>query len=577
MSLPIVRRPLCSASRLSAELHPVLDRVYRGRAVGSVAELDNALKQLSHFNQLKGIDDATQCLINAIRAQKRVTIIGDFDADGATSTAVCVLALRQLGLQTVNYLVPNRFDFGYGLSEQIVDVAYEQGTDILLTVDNGIACLAGVARAKSLGLEVIVTDHHLPGNTLPDADAIVNPNQPGCTFPSKNLAGVGVAFYLMLSVRSAMQKAGMFGDSPAPNLANLLDIVAVGTVADVVALDKNNRVLVYQGLQRIRSGHCRPGIKALFEVANRNKPLGYLTSTDLGFVIGPRLNAAGRLDDMALGIECLLCEDAIQARHMAAELDRLNLQRRAIETEMKEEAEAALESISVNDESLPPALVMYQPHFHQGVIGIVAGRLKEKHHRPVIVFAMQDETTLKGSARSIPGLHIRDILDEVNTGWPGVIDKFGGHAMAAGLSLPADALSAFEKALQTVVLRHLENIDCEKQILSDGELAADEMDLTLAHALRQAGPFGQGFDAPKFDGVLDIVDQRMVGENKNHLKVVFRKDNGEEIDGIAFGVDTKVWPNTGILRAEVVYQLDINTFRGRESVQLLVEEIAPCD
>ncbi|AYA63281.1 single-stranded-DNA-specific exonuclease RecJ [Alteromonas sp. RKMC-009] len=574
MSLPIVRRELCSDSRLSTHLHPVLDRVYRGRAIRNIDELDNAVKQLSHFNLLKGINAASACLVDAIKTQKRVTIIGDFDADGATSTAVCILALRQLGLRQVNYLVPNRFDFGYGLSEQIVDVAYEQGTDILLTVDNGIACLAGVKRAKELGLTVIVTDHHLPGNTLPDADAIVNPNQPGCEFPSKNLAGVGVAFYLMLSLRAALQQQGWFEGKQAPNLATLLDIVAVGTVADVVALDKNNRVLVYQGLQRIRSGHCRPGIQALFEIANRNKPLAYLTSTDLGFVIGPRLNAAGRLDDMALGIECLLCDDPLQARHMAAELDRLNLQRRAIETEMKEEAEAALASVSVG-EDLPPALVMYQPHFHQGVIGIVAGRLKEKHHRPVIVFANQDDNTIKGSARSIPGLHIRDILDEVNTGWPGVIDKFGGHAMAAGLSLATDALAQFEKAFHHVTLRHLANIDCERKILSDGELAADEIDLSLAHALRQAGPFGQGFDAPKFDGVLDIVDQRMVGENKNHLKLVFRKANGEEVDGIAFGVDTTVWPNAGILRAQVVYQLDINTFRGRESVQLLIEEIVP--
>ena len=574
MSLPIVRRELCSDSRLSTQLHPVLDRVYRGRAIRNIDELDNAVKQLSHYNLLKGIDAASACLVDAIKTQKRVTIIGDFDADGATSTAVCVLALRQLGLQRVNYLVPNRFDFGYGLSEQIVDVAYEQGTDILLTVDNGIACLAGVKRAKALGLTVIVTDHHLPGNTLPDADAIVNPNQPGCEFPSKNLAGVGVAFYLMLSLRAALQQQGWFEGKQPPNLATLLDIVAVGTVADVVALDKNNRVLVYQGLQRIRSGHCRPGIQALFEIANRNKPLAYLTSTDLGFVIGPRLNAAGRLDDMALGIECLLCDDPLQARHMAAELDRLNLQRRAIETEMKEEAEAALASVSVG-EDLPPALVMYQPHFHQGVIGIVAGRLKEKHHRPVIVFANQDDNTIKGSARSIPGLHIRDILDEVNTGWPGVIDKFGGHAMAAGLSLATDALAQFEKAFHHVTLRHLANIDCERKILSDGELAADEIDLSLAHALRQAGPFGQGFDAPKFDGVLDIVDQRMVGENKNHLKLVFRKANGEEVDGIAFGVDNTVWPNAGILRAQVVYQLDINTFRGRESVQLLIEEIVP--
>lgn len=575
MSLPIVRRAVNADVPLSEDLHPVLDRIYRGRAVQSLTELDNATGQLAHFHELKGIDTAAQCLVNAIKTNKRVTIIGDFDADGATSTAVCMLALKQMGLAQVTYLVPNRFDFGYGLSKEIVDVAYQQGTDILLTVDNGIACVSGVTHAKSLGLEVIVTDHHLPAETLPPADAIVNPNQPGCPFPSKHLAGVGVAFYLMLAVRATLNKVRWFNEqNPAPNLASLLDIVAVGTVADVVQLDKNNRVLVHQGLQRIRSGRCRPGIKALFEIANRNKPLGYLNATDLGFVIGPRLNAAGRLDDMALGIECLLCEDALQARHMAAELDRLNLQRRAIETEMKDEAEAVLASLTMAD-SLPPALVVYQPHFHQGVIGIVAGRLKEQHHRPVIVFANQDEDTLKGSARSIPGLHIRDLLDEVNTGWPEVITKFGGHAMAAGLSLPVDALAEFEHALHQVTARHMAAIDCEKKILSDGELSGDDIHLSLAHTLRQAGPFGQGFELPLFDGVFDVVDQRMVGENKNHLKLVLRKSDGEEVDGIAFSVDTNVWPNGGIQRAQVAYRLDINTFRGRESVQLLIEEISP--
>ncbi|MEG3765980.1 single-stranded-DNA-specific exonuclease RecJ [Alteromonas sp. 14N.309.X.WAT.G.H12] len=577
MSLPIVRRAVNTDAPLSTDLHPVLDRIYRGRAVQSLAELDNATGQLAHFHELKGIDTAAQCLVNAIKTNKRVTIIGDFDADGATSTAVCMLALKQMGLAQVTYLVPNRFDFGYGLSKEIVDVAYQQGTDILLTVDNGIACVPGVTHAKSLGLEVIVTDHHLPAETLPPADAIVNPNQPGCPFPSKHLAGVGVAFYLMLAVRAALNKAQWFNEqNPAPNLASLLDIVAVGTVADVVQLDKNNRVLVHQGLQRIRSGRCRPGIKALFEIANRNKPLGYLNATDLGFVIGPRLNAAGRLDDMALGIECLLCEDALQARHMAAELDRLNLQRRAIETEMKEEAEGVLASLTMAD-SLPPALVVYQPHFHQGVIGIVAGRLKEQHHRPVIVFANQDEDTLKGSARSIPGLHIRDLLDEVNTNWPEVITKFGGHAMAAGLSLPVSALAEFEHAFHQVTARHMAAIDCEKKILSDGELSGDDIHLSLAHTLRQAGPFGQGFELPLFDGVFDVVDQRMVGENKNHLKLVLRKNDGEEVDGIAFSVDTNIWPNGGIQRAQVAYRLDINTFRGRESVQLLIEEIAPVE
>lgn len=577
MTLPIVRRALGEENRLSAELHPVLDRVYRGRDISDINELNTTAKALLHYEQLQDIHKATTLLVAGLHEQKKITIVGDFDADGATSTAVCMLALKQMGFERVSYLVPNRFDFGYGLSKQIVDIASEEGAEIIVTVDNGIACYDGVAHAKALGISVIVTDHHLPGQSLPDADAIVNPNRTDCGFPSKSIAGVGVAFYLMLALRAKLQENGWFNTTrPAPNLANLLDIVAVGTVADVVGLDKNNRVLVYQGLQRIRSGKCRPGIKALFEVANRNKPLAYLTATDLGFVIGPRLNAAGRLEDMALGIECLLCDDPMQARHMASELDRLNLQRRAIENEMKEEAEAALASIDVEG-NLPSALVVYQPHFHQGVVGIVAGRLKEKYHRPVIVFANQNETEIKGSARSIPGLHIRDILDEVNTAWPGVIDKFGGHAMAAGLSLSLEALPAFEAALHKITQKHLSDLDGDKVILSDGELSADELELELAHTLRQAGPFGQGFEAPLFDGTMDLVDQRMVGENKNHLKLVLRKSNGEEVDGIAFNVDTSVWPSGTCRRVHVAYQLDINTFRGRESLQLLIEEIEPVE
>lgn len=577
MTLPIVRRALGEENRLSAELHPVLDRVYRGRDISDINELNTTAKALLHYEQLQDIHKATTLLVAGLHEQKKITIVGDFDADGATSTAVCMLALKQMGFERVSYLVPNRFDFGYGLSKQIVDIASEEGAEIIVTVDNGIACYDGVAHAKALGISVIVTDHHLPGQSLPDADAIVNPNRTDCGFPSKSIAGVGVAFYLMLALRARLQENGWFNTTrPAPNLANLLDIVAVGTVADVVGLDKNNRVLVYQGLQRIRSGKCRPGIKALFEVANRNKPLAYLTATDLGFVIGPRLNAAGRLEDMALGIECLLCDDPMQARHMASELDRLNLQRRAIENEMKEEAEAALASIDVEG-NLPSALVVYQPHFHQGVVGIVAGRLKEKYHRPVIVFANQNETEIKGSARSIPGLHIRDILDEVNTAWPGVIDKFGGHAMAAGLSLSLEALPAFEAALHKITQKHLSDLDGDKVILSDGELSADELELELAHTLRQAGPFGQGFEAPLFDGTMDLVDQRMVGENKNHLKLVLRKSNGEEVDGIAFNVDTSVWPSGTCRRVHVAYQLDINTFRGRESLQLLIEEIEPVE
>ncbi|WP_137168016.1 single-stranded-DNA-specific exonuclease RecJ [Salinimonas lutimaris] len=574
MGLPIIRRELSAAS-LCDSLHPVLQRVYRGRNITTMDELDTTAQSLSHYNQLKGIDTAAELLCQAIYEHKQVTIVGDFDADGATSTAICVLALRQMGLNNVHYLVPNRFDFGYGLSEQIVDIACDEGAEVILTVDNGIACLPGVRRAKERGATVIVTDHHLPGETLPNADAIVNPNQPGCEFGSKNLAGVGVAFYLMLAIRARLQAEDWFTrqQMAAPNLANLLDIVAVGTVADVVVLDKNNRILVHQGLQRIRAGKCRPGIKALFEVANRE--LGRVGASDLGFVAGPRLNAAGRLDDMALGIECLLCDDPMQARYMASELDRLNQQRRTIETDMKADAEAAISAVTMDMETPPPALVIYNKDFHQGVIGIVAGRIKEKYKRPTIAFAHDDEYTIKGSARSVPGVHIRDVLEEVNLQSPGLIPKFGGHAMAAGLSLPLESLVEFERCFSQVVERHLAQAGQVDAIVTDGELSEHELNLSVAHILRQAVPFGQGFEAPLFDGVFEVVNQRLL--KGLHLKMALRLTSGEEVDAIAFNVDANAWPNTSIRYVQLAYQLDVNVFRGQETVQLLVQEITACD
>ncbi|MEW9799006.1 single-stranded-DNA-specific exonuclease RecJ [Alteromonas sp. CYL-A6] len=570
MILPIVRRTLSSAP-LSGDLHPVLERIYRGRNVQSMDELEHGLKSLLHFNQLKDMEKASALLAEAVTARKKVVIVGDFDADGATSTSVCLLALKMMGHPHVDYLVPNRFDFGYGLSTPIVDIAAQHQAEILITVDNGIACHDGVAHAKALGMTVIVTDHHLPGETLPPADAIVNPNQPGCTFPSPHIAGVGVAFYLMLACRSQLQSRGWFeqaGIAP-PNLATLLDIVAVGTVADVVRLDRNNRILVHQGLQRIRAGQCRPGIKALVEVAGRE--LAHLTSTDLGFVIGPRLNAAGRLDDMALGIACLTEDDPMQARMMAAELDALNQERRSIEQGMKEEAQKVLDSLTLSDGDMPPALVVYKEDFHQGVIGIVAGRIKEKYHRPTLAFAHQDDHTLKGSARSIPGVHIRDVLDEVNTRYPGVIEKFGGHAMAAGVSLPVAKLAQFTDALNTVTARHLALCDGDAVLYSDGELGREELSLPFARTLRSAGPFGQGFEAPLFDGVFTLVTQRIVGEK--HLKLVLLHDDGEEVDAIAFNIDTNAWPDMQARRVRIAYRLDVNVFRGNETVQLLVEQI----
>ena len=570
MILPIVRREVTGAS-LSSDLHPVIDRIYRGRNIANLDDLENGLKGLTHFNVLKGMPQAAQILADAVVQNKRIIIVGDFDADGATSTSVCILALRAMGYHNVDFLVPNRFDFGYGLSVPIVDEAAKQGAEVIVTVDNGISCIDGVTHAKSLGMQVVVTDHHLPGDVLPPADAIVNPNQPGCEFPSKNLAGVGVAFYIMLALKAELQQQGHFekaGVAP-PNLASLLDIVAVGTVADVVVLDKNNRILVHQGLQRIRAGKCRPGIKALVEVANRD--CAHLTSTDLGFVVGPRLNAAGRLDDMSQGIACLLEDETIQARMIAAELDALNKERREIETGMKAQAETVLEQMALNEGDMPSALVVYREDFHQGVIGIVAGRLKEKYLKPVIAFAHQDDEIIKGSARSIPGVHIRDVLDEVNTRYPGVIEKFGGHAMAAGLSLPVAKLQDFERAFVNIARAHMEKLDGNHALLSDGDLSSEELCLPFAHLLRQAGPFGQGFESPLFDGEFALLDQRLVGQK--HLKMVLKSDGANEVDAIAFNVDLKSWPNAMVKRVHIAYRLDINVFRGQETVQLIVEQI----
>ena len=570
MILPIVRREVTGAS-LSSDLHPVIDRIYRGRNIANLDDLENGLKGLTHFNVLKGMPQAAQILANAVVQNKRIIIVGDFDADGATSTSVCILALRAMGYHNVDFLVPNRFDFGYGLSVPIVDEAAKQGAEVIVTVDNGISCIDGVTHAKSLGMQVVVTDHHLPGDVLPPADAIVNPNQPGCEFPSKNLAGVGVAFYIMLALKAELQQQGYFekaGVAP-PNLASLLDIVAVGTVADVVVLDKNNRILVHQGLQRIRAGKCRPGIKALVEVANRD--CAHLTSTDLGFVVGPRLNAAGRLDDMSQGIACLLEDETIQARMIAAELDALNKERREIETGMKAQAETVLEQMALDEGDMPSALVVYREDFHQGVIGIVAGRLKEKYLKPVIAFAHQDDEIIKGSARSIPGVHIRDVLDEVNTRYPGVIEKFGGHAMAAGLSLPVAKLQEFEQAFVDIARAHMAKLDGNHALLSDGDLSSKELCLPFAHLLRQAGPFGQGFESPLFDGEFALLDQRLVGQK--HLKMVLKSDGANEVDAIAFNVDLKSWPNAMVKRVHIAYRLDINVFRGQETVQLIVEQI----
>ncbi|AKX48801.1 ssDNA exonuclease RecJ [Thiopseudomonas alkaliphila] len=566
----IQQRPLPSKLPYLGELPELLQRLYAARGVQSERELEKGLAHLLPYQQLKGIDQAVALLCQGLDKQARILIIGDFDADGATASAVGVLGLKQLGFNSVDYLVPNRFEYGYGLTPEIVEVALEKQPDILITVDNGISSIDGVAAAKRAGLTVIVTDHHLPGHELPAADAIVNPNQPGCEFPSKAMAGVGVMFYLLMALRAALRSNGWFTQHGVtqPNLGNLLDLVALGSVADVVPLDANNRIFVHQGLARIRAGRARPGLQALLQVAR--KEAHKVSSVDLGFILGPRLNAAGRLDDISLGIECLLCEDHALALDMAQQLDQLNHDRKAIERGMQQEALVQLQAIELND--LPFGLCVFEAEWHQGVIGILASRLKEKYHRPVIAFADAGEGQLKGSARSIPGFHIRDALDAIAAANPNLISKFGGHAMAAGLSIAASQYEAFAQAFDCEVRRQLSEDDLTGRLLSDGPLAANEFDLELAKQLKHAGPWGQHFPEPLFHGNFILEGQRLVGEK--HLKLMLRTECGsKQVDGIAFNIDFEQWPNPTIRQVLVAYSLDVNEFRGQESVQLIVRHI----
>ncbi|UCL88614.1 single-stranded-DNA-specific exonuclease RecJ [Pseudomonas sp. HS-18] len=568
----IESRPLPPTLPNLGDLPPLLTRLYAARGVQSAEELDKGLARLIPYQQLKGVDAAVELLVDALEKGQRILYVGDFDADGATASSVGVLALRMLGAAWVDYLVPNRFEYGYGLTPEIVAVALEKRPELLVTVDNGISSIEGVAAAKAAGLRVLVTDHHLPGPELPAADAIVNPNQPGCDFPSKAMAGVGVIFYVMLALRARLRERGWFAARgiAEPNLAELLDLVSLGSVADVVPLDANNRILVHQGLARIRAGRARPGLRALLEVAGRD--CRRITSTDLGFILGPRLNAAGRLDDMSLGIELLLCEDEGVARDMAVQLDQLNQDRKAIEQGMQREALAQLKELPV--EEMPFGLCLFDPEWHQGVIGILASRLKERYHRPTIAFADAGDGTLKGSARSVPGFHIRDALDAVAARHSGLISKFGGHAMAAGLSLPQENFGAFAAAFDAEVRRQLDEEDLTGRLLSDGQLGAEEFHLELARALRQAGPWGQHFPEPLFHGIFQIVQQRVVGER--HLKLVLKTECGSlQLDAIAFNIDREIWPNPTVRWAEVAYKLDVNEFRGNETVQLMVAHIAP--
>ncbi|KAA0388211.1 single-stranded-DNA-specific exonuclease RecJ [Salmonella enterica] len=568
------RREADETAELPADLPPLLRRLYASRGVRSARELERSVKGMLPWQQLSGIDNAVEILYNAFREGTRIIVVGDFDADGATSTALSVLGMRALGCDNISYLVPNRFEDGYGLSPEVVDQAKARGAQLIVTVDNGISSHAGVAHAKTLGIPVIVTDHHLPGDTLPDAEAIINPNLRDCEFPSKSLAGVGEAFFLMLALRTFLRDKGWFDERniAPPNLAELLDLVALGTVADVVPLDANNRILTWQGLSRIRAGKCRPGIKALLEISNRDPQ--QLAASDLGFALGPRLNAAGRLDDMSVGVALLLCDNLGEARVLASELDALNQTRKEIEQGMQAEALILCEKLERSSETLPGGLAMYHPEWHQGVVGILASRIKERFHRPVIAFAPAGDGTLKGSGRSIQGLHMRDALERLDTLYPDLMIKFGGHALAAGLSLEEHKFEQFQQRFGELVTEWLDPALLQGEVISDGPLSAAEMSMEVAQLLRDAGPWGQMFPEPLFDGRFRLLQQRLVGER--HLKVMVEPvGGGPLLDGIAFNIDTTCWPDNGVREVELAYKLDINEFRGNRSLQIIIDDIWP--
>ena len=562
---------------LPESLPPLVRRIYSQRPLAALTELELTLSQLIPPARLKGIDAAVGLLEAALKEGERLLIVADFDADGATSCALALTVLRAFGCAHVDYIVPNRFEYGYGLTPEIVELAKGKNPDLIITVDNGISSIEGIESARAAGIKTLVTDHHLPGRELPAADAIVNPNQPGCEFPSKSIAGVGVIFYVMLALRSRLRDNGWFTSKgiPEPNLAEQLDLVALGTVADVVALDHNNRILVSEGIKRIRAGRARPGILSLLTLAKRN--FSTLAASDLGFAVGPRLNAAGRLDDMSTGIECLLTQSEHEAHEYALELDGMNKDRRDIEAGMREQAFALVDQLAFDADDLPAGLSLFDERWHQGVVGIVASRIKERCHRPVITFALADaddpESELKGSARSIPGFHIRDALDAVAAANPGLVTKFGGHAMAAGLSLSRANFDAFAQAFAAEATRVLSPELLQATIVSDGELSAEELTLGCAADLAAAGPWGQAFPEPTFHGRFKLQQQRRLGEN--HLKMVLSPlgDDGFLVDAIAFGVSEADWPASSATEIELAYRLNINEFRGARTLQLMVEHL----
>jgi len=558
---------------LPDSMHPVIRRILRARDVSDTSALDLSLRRLQTAADLSGVTGAADILADAVISGQSILIVGDFDADGATGTAVAVKALHLMGAASVDFRVPNRFEFGYGLSVALVETLADNPPDVLVTVDAGISSIDGVARASQLGCKVVVTDHHLPGKVLPAADAIVNPNCPGDRFASKALAGVGVVFYLMSVLRAALRSRDWFTlPRQEPKLARLLDLVALGTVADLVPLDENNRILIRQGMDRIRQGYCSAGLLALLRVGKRD--YRHLVASDLAFAVAPRLNAAGRMQDMSVGIRCLLSDDRDEAMALATELDELNQHRRARQAQMQQQAQVQVDTLLENLQGaeMPAGLCLYDDAWHQGIVGLVASRIKDAVHRPVLAFAPESagSDVLKGSARSINGLHIRDVLARVDVLHPKMITAFGGHAMAAGLTLPQAALESFTVALHESIEYFLQGRIPSNEILTDGELEPDDIKLEFAQALRKLGPWGQHFPEPVFSGRFIVEEQRVVGGA--HLKMCLRPIGGaQSIDAIAFGRLPEDLPDTDT--TGFVYRLDINHFRGRETCQLLVEKI----
>jgi len=568
MSTFIVRRTAPPAADLP--VNPLLQRIYAARGVRSADELQRELRLLTPPDALLGMEKAVELLYAALRERWRILIVADFDADGATSCALALRALRAMGAAWVGYRVPNRFEHGYGLTPEIVAVAAEEQPDLLITVDNGISSHEGVRAAQARGMKVLITDHHAPGQTLPAAEAIVNPNQPGDGFPSKHLAGVGVAFYVLMALRARLREVDWFAERglAEPNLAQFLDLVAFGTVADVVRLDHHNRILVEQGLRRIRQDRCIPGIAALCEIAGRSQDR--LSASDIGFYLGPRLNAAGRLEDMSQGIECLLSDDLDTARGIARRLHEINRQRGELTAEMQAQALTWIDRLAPTMADLPFGLCLFDPEWHQGVVGIIAGRLKEQLNRPVIIFAPDRDGNIKGSGRSVAGMHLRDALASVATRHPGLIGHFGGHAMAAGLTLASEHFETFNQAFDTETRQWLSDDDLQGRLLSDGELAPAEFSLEIAELLREAGPWGQGFPEPLFDGLFEVSSHRILKDQ--HLKLWLRPPGTSlALEAIAFRRAAGFNPGTARVRA--AYRLDVNEWRGERRLQLRIEHL----